>query len=74
MDKKQMVHDLALIHAQAKYQEYFNSVPPSNRPFQSDICELVDHYTFAVTLISNHIDEIEEAYSADDGTPIFSFE
>ena len=73
INKSQIVHDLALIHAKQKYEEFFNSVSPNARKFPIDTSELVNFYTAGVAAISNHLEEIEQAYKDDDGEPIFSF-
>lgn len=71
---KQIIHDLALVHAQAKYAISHKEEGPYSGNLQEDIGELIGFYTDAVTWLVNRADEIDEAYSDDDGKPIFSFE
>lgn len=72
MDNEKIIHDLALIHTQAKYAEFFKTVPAHSRPFQSDINELVGFYKTAVIMLANHTDEIESAYNGNCGDELFN--
>ncbi|MEA5136445.1 MAG: hypothetical protein VB035_09965 [Candidatus Fimivivens sp.] len=67
MDKHKVVHDLALIHAQAKYREFFELVAAKDRQFNVGISELCNFYETAVTCIAPQIDDILECYLDDDG-------
>jgi len=59
MNKNQIIHDLALIHAQEKYHEFFQLVAPKDRrsfPEHSDLEELIGFYQEAKTYFSEHLD------------------
>lgn len=59
MNREQVIHDLALIHAREKYHEFFQLVAPKDRksfPNYSDLEELIVFYKVAKTCFSEHLD------------------
>lgn len=62
MDKDKIIHDLALIYAQAKFKEFMKIIPPKSRRFPADINELKNFYETGVTFFSEHhpFDEADE--------------
>ena len=59
MNRDQVIHDLALIHAHEKYHEFFQLVAPEDRksfPDYGDLEELIGFYQVAKTYFSEHLD------------------
>ena len=59
MNREQVIHDLALIHAREKYHEFFQLVAPKDRksfPNYSDLEDLLGFYKVAKTCFSEHLD------------------
>ena len=69
ISKDQIVHDLALVHAQEKYRGYL-AASLGNAQFPTDVTTLCSFYEQAVVAVSAQIDKIEASYFDEDGTPL----
>ena len=70
IDKSAIVHDLAMVYAKEKFQEFLRTAPAKTKETSADASQLCKYYCQAVTRICAGIDEIDQAYLDDDGNPL----